>query len=163
MTATRSRLMAPLSGQGTMALLELDAAATEALIADYPQVSLGIYASPRQTVIAGPTEQIDALVDKVRQQNGFASRVNIEVAPHNQAMDALQPQMRSELADLTPRPPTIPIISTTYADVGARFSARPSTPSTGRPTCATRCASSRRSPPPGPITTPSSKSARTRC
>ncbi len=119
-TATRSRLMAPLSGQGTMALLELDAAATEALIADYPQVSLGIYASPRQTVIAGPTEQIDALVDKVRQRNGFANRVNIEVAPHNQAMDALQPQMRSELADLTPRPPTIPIISTTYADLDRR-------------------------------------------
>ncbi|AWV48645.1 polyketide synthase [Mycobacterium leprae] len=118
-TATRSRLMAPLSGQGTMALLELDAVATEALIADYPQVSLGIYASPRQTVIAGPTAMIDALIDKVRQQDGFATRVNIEVAPHNPAMDALQPQMRSELADLTPQQPTIPIISTTYEDFGS--------------------------------------------
>ncbi|RFD26847.1 polyketide synthase [Mycobacterium uberis] len=118
-TATRSRLMAPLSGQGTMALLELDATATEALIADYPQVSLGIYASPRQTVIAGPTAIIDALIDKVRQQGGFATRINIEVAPHNPAMDSLQPQMRSELADLTPRPPTIPIISTTYEDFGS--------------------------------------------
>ncbi|KZS63229.1 polyketide synthase [Mycobacterium kansasii] len=116
-TATRSRLMAPLSGQGTMALLELDAAETEALIADYPQVSLGIYASPRQTVIAGPPQQIDALIETVRQRGGFATRVNIEVAPHNPAMDALQPQMRSELADLTPRTPTIPIISTTYADL----------------------------------------------
>jgi phthiocerol/phenolphthiocerol synthesis type-I polyketide synthase C len=118
-TATRSRLMAPLSGQGTMALLELDAAATEALIAAYPEVSLGIYASPRQTVIAGPPSTIEALIDKVRKQDGFATRVNIEVAPHNPAMDALQPQMRSELADLTPRPPTIPIISTTYADLGS--------------------------------------------
>ena len=119
-TATRSRLMAPLSGQGGMALLGLDAAATEALIADYPQVTLGIYNSPRQTVIAGPTQQIDALIDAVRAQNRFASRVNIEVAPHNPAMDALQPQMRSELADLTPRPPTIPIISTTYEDLDTR-------------------------------------------
>ncbi|OSC40411.1 type I polyketide synthase [Mycobacterium decipiens] len=119
-TATRSRLMAPLSGQGTMALLELDAAATEALIAEYPQVTLGIYASPRQTVIAGPTQQIEELIDKVRQQNGFANRVNIEVAPHNPAMDALQPLMRSELADLTPRPPTIPIISTTYENLATR-------------------------------------------
>lgn len=80
-TAVRSRLMAPLSGQGTMALLELDAEATEALIADYPEVSLGIYASPRQTVISGPPLLIDELIDKVRQQNGFATRVNIEVAP----------------------------------------------------------------------------------
>ncbi|CKR70185.1 phenolpthiocerol synthesis type-I polyketide synthase PPSB [Mycobacterium tuberculosis] len=116
-TATRARLMAPLSGQGGMALLGLDAAATEALIADYPQVTVGIYNSPRQTVIAGPTEQIDELIARVRAQNRFASRVNIEVAPHNPAMDALQPAMRSELGDLTPRTPTIGIISTTYADL----------------------------------------------
>ncbi len=113
-TATRSRLMAPLSGQGGMALLGLDAEATELLIADYPQVTLGIYNSPRQTVISGPTEEIDELITEVRAQNRFASRVNIEVAPHNPAMDALQPAMRAELADLVPRTPTLPIISTTY-------------------------------------------------
>ncbi|WP_373195751.1 type I polyketide synthase [Mycobacterium marinum] len=118
-TAVRSRLMAPLSGQGGMALLELDASQTEALIADYPQVTLGIYNSPRQTVISGPTDQIDELITVVRARDRFATRVNIEVAPHNPAMDALQPQMRSELADLGLRTPTIPIISTTYADLGA--------------------------------------------
>ncbi|ACC40224.1 phenolpthiocerol synthesis type-I polyketide synthase PpsB [Mycobacterium marinum M] len=118
-TAVRSRLMAPLSGQGGMALLGLDASQTEALIADYPQVTLGIYNSPRQTVISGPTDQIDELITVVRARDRFATRVNIEVAPHNPAMDALQPQMRSELADLAPRTPTIPIISTTYADLGS--------------------------------------------
>jgi phthiocerol/phenolphthiocerol synthesis type-I polyketide synthase C len=118
-TATRSRLMAPLSGKGAMALLELDTGETEELIADYPDVTLGIYNSPRQTVIAGPTEQIDALIETVRAQDRFANRVNIEVAPHNPAMDPLQPQMRSELADLTPQAPTIPIISTTYEDLTA--------------------------------------------
>ncbi|ORX08659.1 polyketide synthase [Mycobacterium szulgai] len=116
-TAVRSRLMAPQSGQGGMALLGLDVPATEALIADHPQVTLGIYNSPRQTVISGPTAQIDELIAQVREQNRFASRVNIEVAPHNPAMDALQPAMRTELADLTPRTPTIPIISTTYEDL----------------------------------------------
>nr|WP_277622391.1 type I polyketide synthase [Mycobacterium malmoense] len=119
-TATRSRLMAPLSGQGAMALLELDAAATEALIADHPHVTLGIYNSPRQTVISGPTGEIEALIEAVRAQNRFASRVNIEVAPHNPAMDALQPAMRSELADLAPQTPTIPILSTTYEDLDIR-------------------------------------------
>jgi phthiocerol/phenolphthiocerol synthesis type-I polyketide synthase C len=118
-TATRSRLMAPLSGQGTMAMLELDAAAAEALIADHPQVTLGIYASPRQSVISGPTAQIDELVEKVRAQGQFAGKVNIEVAPHNPAMDALQPAMRAELAGLRPKPPTIPIISTTYENLQA--------------------------------------------
>ena len=54
--------MARLSGQGAMALLELDAEATEALIAEYPEVTVAVYASPRQTVIAGPPEQVDAVI-----------------------------------------------------------------------------------------------------
>ncbi len=53
--ATRTRLMKRLSGQGAMALLELDAAAAERLIADHPDVTIAVYASPRQSVIAGPT------------------------------------------------------------------------------------------------------------
>jgi phthiocerol/phenolphthiocerol synthesis type-I polyketide synthase C len=80
---------------------------------------VGICASPRQTVISGPTEQIDEVIARVRAQGQFAGKVNIEVAPHNPAMDALQPAMRSELAGLTPRPPTIPIISTTYENLGS--------------------------------------------
>ena len=40
--ATRSRLMARLSGQGAMALLELDAESAEALIADHPQVTVAV-------------------------------------------------------------------------------------------------------------------------
>ena len=40
--ATRSRLMSRLAGQGAMALLELDAEATAALIADYPGVTGGV-------------------------------------------------------------------------------------------------------------------------
>src|SRR5262249_37147255 len=68
-------------------------------------------------VVAGPTDQIDELINTVKAKNRFASRVNIEVAPHNPAMDALQPAMRSELADLSPKTPTVPIISTTYEDL----------------------------------------------
>ncbi len=44
--STRSRLMKRLSGQGAMALLELDADATTSLIADYPDVTLAVFAAP---------------------------------------------------------------------------------------------------------------------
>ena len=37
--ATRSRLMSRLAGKGAVALVELDTESTEALIADYPQVT----------------------------------------------------------------------------------------------------------------------------
>src|SRR6202041_1762628 len=78
--ATRSRLMSRLAGQGAVALLELDPEATVGLIADYPGVSLAVYASPRQTVIAGPPAQVDAVIAAVAAQDRFARRVNMEVA-----------------------------------------------------------------------------------
>jgi phthiocerol/phenolphthiocerol synthesis type-I polyketide synthase C len=118
-TATRARLMAPLSGLGAMGLVELDAEATEALIADYPEVTLAVYASPRQSVIAGPPGVVDAVIAVVQHQDRFASRVNIEVAPHHPIMDPVLPQLRSALAGLAPSSPRIPIISTTYGDVDA--------------------------------------------
>lgn len=155
---TRSRLMARLSGQGAMALLELDADAAEALIAGYPQVTLAVHASPRQTVIAGPPEQVDTVIAAVATQNRLARRVEVDVASHHPIIDPILPELRSALADLTPQPPSIPIISTTYE------SAQPVADATiGRPTCATRCDSTRPSPPPVSTTTPSSKSALTPC
>jgi phthiocerol/phenolphthiocerol synthesis type-I polyketide synthase B len=113
--AVRSQLMSRLAGQGAVALLELDAAATEALIADHPQVSLAVYSSPRQTVIAGPPADVDALIDVVKAQDRFARRVNMEVASHNALMDPILPELRSALAGLTPKSPRIPFI-TTVAD-----------------------------------------------
>jgi phthiocerol/phenolphthiocerol synthesis type-I polyketide synthase B len=110
--ATRSRLMSRLAGQGAVALLELDAEATAALIADYPEVSLAVYASPRQTVIAGPPGQVDAVIAAVTGQDRFARRVNMEVASHTALMDPILPELRAALADLTPTPPTIPFLST---------------------------------------------------
>ncbi|HJT95002.1 MAG TPA: acyltransferase domain-containing protein, partial [Mycobacterium sp.] len=111
--ATRSRLMARLSGQGAMALLELDAAATEALIADYPDVTLAVYASPRQTVIAGPPEQVDAVIAVVDAQDRLARRIEVDVASHHPTVDPILPELRTALADLMPQRPIIPVIATT--------------------------------------------------
>jgi phthiocerol/phenolphthiocerol synthesis type-I polyketide synthase B len=110
--AIRSQLMSRLAGQGAVALLELDAEATAALIAEHPQVSLAVYSSPRQTVIAGPPADVDALIAAVAAQDRFARRVNMEVASHNALMDPILPELRSALADLAPKTTTIPFIST---------------------------------------------------
>ena len=117
--ATRSKLMSRLSGQGAMALLELDAAATEALIADYPEVTLAVYASPRQTVIAGPPEQVDAVIAAVDAQDRLARRIDVDVASHHPIIDPVLPELRTALAGLAPRTPTIPIITTTYDHTAA--------------------------------------------
>ena len=114
--AARSRLMSQLAGQGAVGLLKLDAQATEALIADYPNVSVAGHISPQQTVIAGPVEPVDAVIAAVSAQNRFARRVNMEVASHTALMDPILPDLRTALADLTPSIPTIPFISTVFED-----------------------------------------------
>ncbi len=116
---TRSRLMSQFSGKGAVALVELDSESTEALIADYPQVTVTVYASPRQTVIAGPTDAIDTLVATARQRNVFARRVNMEVASHHSMMDPILPELRAALAGLAPKTPSIPVITTTVENAGS--------------------------------------------
>ncbi|MCV7230124.1 type I polyketide synthase [Mycolicibacterium komossense] len=110
--ATRSRLMSRLSGQGAMALLELDAAAAETLIADCPQVTVAVYASPRQTVIAGPPADVDALITQVAAQDRLARRIDVDVASHHPTIDPILAELEVELAGLAPKPPRIPILST---------------------------------------------------
>ncbi|HEY1841616.1 MAG TPA: type I polyketide synthase [Mycobacterium sp.] len=108
----RSRLMSRLAGQGAVGLLEMDAEAAENLLVDYPDVSVAGYLSPRQTVVAGSVAQVDAAIVAVSERERFARRVNMEVASHTALMDPILPELRSALADLTPKPATIPFIST---------------------------------------------------
>jgi phthiocerol/phenolphthiocerol synthesis type-I polyketide synthase B len=122
--AKRSQLMSQLADKGAVALLELDAPAAEALIADHPGVTVTVYSSPRQTVVAGPTEAVDAVIVAAREQNIFARRVNMEVASHHAMMDPILPELRTALAGLAPRVPRIPVLSTVEnADAAALFDA----------------------------------------
>ena len=111
--ATRSRLMARLSGQGAMAVLELDSAAAETLLADYPDVAVAVEASPRQVVIAGPPDQVDAVIAVVSAQDRLARRVEVDVASHHAIIDPILADLKAELADVNPQPPAIPVFVTT--------------------------------------------------
>ncbi len=107
-----------------MVLLELDATAAETLIADYPGVTVTVYSSPRQTVVAGPTDAVDAVIAAAREQNTFARRVNMEVASHTAMMDPILGELSGALAGLAPRVPRIPVISTVEnADAATLFDA----------------------------------------
>ncbi|PRC48263.1 hypothetical protein C6A85_80725, partial [Mycobacterium sp. ITM-2017-0098] len=111
--ATRSRLMKRLSGQGAMALLELDADAAEELIAGYDGLTVAVYASAHQTVIAGPPDQVDAAIAVVDAQDRLARRVDVDVASHHPIVDPILDDLRTELADLTPKHPHTAILVTT--------------------------------------------------
>jgi phthiocerol/phenolphthiocerol synthesis type-I polyketide synthase B len=117
--ATRSKLMSQLAGHGAVALLKLDAEASEALIADYADVSVAGYVAPQQTVIAGPVAPVDAVIAAVSAQNRFARRVNMEVPSHTALMDPILPELRAALVDLVPAMPAIPFISTVVEDAAS--------------------------------------------
>lgn len=95
-----------------MALLEIDPDSAAALVADYPGVTVAVYASPRQTVIAGPPEHVDAVIAVVAAQDRLARRIEVDVASHNPIIDPVLPDLRTALTDLAPRRPVIPIITT---------------------------------------------------
>ncbi len=110
--AARSRLMSELAGPGAVALLDADADTAAGLIADYAGVEIAGYLSPRQTVVAGPVGAIEALLAAATAANRFARRVNMEVASHTALMDPVLEPLREQLADLAPRVPSIPMLST---------------------------------------------------
>ncbi len=122
--ARRSELMSQHAQRGAIALLELGAPAAETLIADFPEVTVAVYASPRQTVVAGPAEAVDAVVARATRQNTFARRVNVDVASHHAMMDPILPDLRDALADLIPGFPVVPVITTVEdADEATLFGA----------------------------------------
>ncbi|MGE0220692.1 acyltransferase domain-containing protein, partial [Mycolicibacterium sp.] len=110
--AQRSSIMSRLAGQGAVGLVELDPEAAEAFVADYPSVEIAGYLSPRQTVVAGLPEQVDAAIAAATAQDRFARRVNMEVPSHTALMDPVLPDIRAALADITPRTPNVPFLST---------------------------------------------------
>jgi len=110
--AARSRLMAELAGPGAVALLDADADTAGTLIAGYAGVEIAGYLSPRQTVVAGPVDAVEALLAAATAANRFARRVNMEVASHTALMDPVCEPLRIALADLTPRMPNITMLST---------------------------------------------------
>ncbi|WP_293004161.1 type I polyketide synthase [Mycobacterium sp.] len=110
--ATRSKLMSRLSGQGAMALVQLDADEAEKLVGQYPDVTVAVYAAPQQTVIAGPPEQIDAAIAAVDAQGLLARSIEVDVASHHPTVDPILAELKDALADLKPQPPRIPLIST---------------------------------------------------
>ncbi|MGE2718063.1 type I polyketide synthase [Mycolicibacterium litorale] len=121
--ATRSRLMSRLAGQGAMALLELDAHAAETLIADHPDVTVAVYAAPGQTVIAGPPAEVDALIAVVAAQSRLARRIEVDVASHHPTIDPILPELRTALADLAPKQPTVAVFSTVDREETPAFDA----------------------------------------
>lgn len=110
--AVRSTLMARLGGQGAVALLRVGAEEVAELLTTHTGVEISGRLAPRQTVVAGPVDAVDAVVAQVSATGRFARRVNMEVASHTALMDPILDELRCALEGLTPRQPRIDFFST---------------------------------------------------
>ncbi|WP_410583624.1 SDR family NAD(P)-dependent oxidoreductase [Amycolatopsis sp. lyj-108] len=116
--ATRARLLAEVdaSGDGAMAVVELSPAELAELEAEFPGITVAVYASPVQCTVSGGAEQVEALVSHVEGLGRLAKRLPVGGAGHSEAVDTVLGRFRAELDGLSPRPAEIPCYSSVLDD-----------------------------------------------
>ncbi|WIV55720.1 type I polyketide synthase [Amycolatopsis nalaikhensis] len=112
--ATRARLLGELDqgGEGAMAVVELSAHE----LAEFPEVTVAVYASPTQCTVSGPARHVDALVEHAERLGRLARRLPVRGAGHSAAVDAVLGRFRAELGHLTPRKLEIPCYTSVLDD-----------------------------------------------
>ncbi|MEV4145575.1 beta-ketoacyl synthase N-terminal-like domain-containing protein [Amycolatopsis sp. NPDC049691] len=112
--ATRARLLAELdrSGDGAMAVVEL----SPRELAEFPEVTVAVYASPTQCTVSGAADQVDALVEHAENLGRLARRLPVGGAGHSAAVDAVLDRFRAGLEEIRPRTPRIPCYTTVLDD-----------------------------------------------
>ncbi|MFK0248772.1 SDR family NAD(P)-dependent oxidoreductase [Amycolatopsis azurea] len=116
--ATRARLLAEVdaSGVGAMAVVELSPAELAGLEAEFPGITVAVYASPVQCTVSGDADQVEALVSHVESLGRLARRLPVGGAGHSEAVDGVLDRFRAELGGLSPRPAEIPCYSSVLDD-----------------------------------------------
>ncbi len=109
----RSRLMRRVSGQGAMALVQLNSAETEKRLLAYEnRLSIAACNSTQSTVIAGDPMALDELLAQFEEEGIFCRRAHIKVASHSPQMDPLRSDLLAALADIAPQANNISMHST---------------------------------------------------
>ncbi|MFC9279077.1 type I polyketide synthase [Streptomyces collinus] len=109
----RSRLMSRAAGRGGMLLVGLSADEAQQIVANgHPGIRVAAENAPRATVLAGPGDELAQLMDTLERQGVICHPVRVDVPSHSPVMEEIRQDMLDSLADLTPRRPELPMIST---------------------------------------------------
>lgn len=114
--ATRAKLLAQLSGTGTMAVLELDAPETRRLLADHAStagvVEVAAVNGPGSTVVSGPVEAVRTLRQACERAKIRTGEIAVDYASHSAMVEPVHAELVATLGSLTPRPAKVPFLST---------------------------------------------------
>ena len=97
-----------------MALVEYSADEIKTVFSDFPDLEVCVYAAPTQTVIGGPPEQVDAIIDRAEKEGKFARKFQTKGASHTTQMDPLLGELAAELQGIEPHPVQIGYFSTVH-------------------------------------------------
>ncbi len=97
-----------------MALVEYSIDEIETVFADFKDLEVCVYAAPTQTVIGGPPDQVDAIIERAESEGKFARKFQTKGASHTSQMDPLLGELAAELQGIEPHPPTTGYFSTVH-------------------------------------------------
>jgi polyketide synthase 7 len=111
--ALRSRLLATVTGQGTMAGILLPEHRVRELIAGREsRIGIAAVNGPRSTTVSGETGAVGELVAACQAEGARARLVKSSVPGHSPLMDRFDGRLQEELGTITPRPTPVTIYST---------------------------------------------------
>ncbi|MEU0538903.1 SDR family NAD(P)-dependent oxidoreductase [Nocardia sp. NPDC005978] len=108
----RARLQARTAGTGGMLAVGLSAEQAAPLLDGGAGVDIAAINSPTACTLSGAHDRLDAIAERLTEQGIFAKKLHVEVPYHSALMDPILDELRAALAELNPRPPSIPLYST---------------------------------------------------
>ncbi|WP_256107893.1 type I polyketide synthase, partial [Streptomyces sp. ODS05-4] len=111
--ALRSQALQRDGRGGEMAVVELPVDEVRAHLAPYGDaLSIAGVNTARWTVISGDTDAVNDVLMDLDDDDVVCAKLHSSCASHSAHMDPLLPALRADLADLAPRPVTVPFYST---------------------------------------------------
>ncbi|MER7056124.1 SDR family NAD(P)-dependent oxidoreductase [Streptomyces sp. NPDC000351] len=111
--ALRSRLLATVAGQGSMAgILLPEQRVRELMAGQESRIGIAAVNGPRSTTVSGETGAVEELVEACRAEGARARLIKSSVPGHSPLMDRFAERLPRELGRVTPAPTPVEIYST---------------------------------------------------
>ncbi|PWI04693.1 type I polyketide synthase, partial [Streptomyces sp. NWU339] len=111
--ALRSRLLATVAGQGTMAGILMPEHRVRELMEQWgSRIGIAAVNGPNSTTVSGETEAVEELVAACQSEGARARLIKSSVPGHSPLMDRFETQLQQELGRITPLPSSVEIYST---------------------------------------------------
>jgi acyl transferase domain-containing protein len=116
--ALRSRLLATVAGQGSMAGILLPEHRVRELLGQWGnRVGIAAVNGPNSTTVSGETSAVEELVATCESQGARARLIKSTVPGHSPLLDQFEDQLKDGLGRITPMPSPVAIYSTVTGDL----------------------------------------------